>query len=131
MATNQGGIRPGAGRPRGTVKSGSRVNRLTQRYNNDEMNRIQSLAEQMGYGSDITSYIRDTVLGVRACKSLYRNSFFGAKLPSCFEVQKSDKQIRLEKQGCVFQGQGKLDDHEIDPDKPWCCGRPLKNTVLR
>lgn len=41
-------------------------------------------------------------------------------------VSKSEKQITLEKQGCVFQGQEWLDNHEIDPVKECYCGRPLK-----
>jgi hypothetical protein len=42
-----------------------------------------------------------------------------------FKVQKSDKQIQLEKQGCVFRGQEALDNHEISLDKECYCGRPL------
>lgn len=41
-------------------------------------------------------------------------------------VQKSEKQKTLERQGCVFQGQESLDNHEIDPIKKCYCGRPLK-----
>ena len=41
-------------------------------------------------------------------------------------VQKSEKQKRLEIQGCVFYGQELLDNHELDPCKPCYCGRPNK-----
>ncbi len=37
---------------------------------------------------------------------------------------KSDKQIQLEKQGCVFTGQERLDNHELDINKKCYCGRP-------
>jgi hypothetical protein len=39
----------------------------------------------------------------------------------------SEKQKTLEAQGCVFRGQERLDNHEIDPNKECYCGRP--NTV--
>lgn len=39
-------------------------------------------------------------------------------------ILKSDKQIKLERQGCQFHGQELLDNHEIDPNKPCYCGRP-------
>ena len=38
---------------------------------------------------------------------------------------KTDKQKRLERQGCVFFWQELLDNHELDPDKECYCGRPL------
>lgn len=41
-------------------------------------------------------------------------------------VQRSDKQIQLEAQGCRFMGQESLDNHELDPNKPCQCGRPNK-----
>jgi len=44
-----------------------------------------------------------------------------------FLVSKTDKQIQLEKQGCVFRGQEFLDNHELDPDKKCYCGRPDKD----
>lgn len=40
-----------------------------------------------------------------------------------FAVAKSEKQIILERQGCVFRGQELLDNHEIDPTKDCYCGR--------
>ena len=39
-------------------------------------------------------------------------------------VCKSEKQIQLERQGCRFNGQELLDNHELDPEKPCQCGRP-------
>ena len=39
---------------------------------------------------------------------------------------KTDKQKRLERQGCMFSGQELLDNHELDPDKECYCGRPLR-----
>lgn len=45
-----------------------------------------------------------------------------------FPILKSEKQITLEKQGCVFQGQEWLDNHEIDPKKECYCKRP--NCIL-
>ena len=42
-------------------------------------------------------------------------------------MMKSDKQKQLEKQGCVFNGQELLDNHEIDIKKNCYCGRPLSN----
>ena len=39
---------------------------------------------------------------------------------------KSDKQRILERNGCVFRGQERLDKHELDPDKRCYCGRPNK-----
>ena len=39
-------------------------------------------------------------------------------------VLKSEKQILLEKQGCVFKGQELLDNHELDITKKCYCGRP-------
>lgn len=39
-------------------------------------------------------------------------------------VSKSKKQIQLEKQGCVFRGQERLSNHEIDVKKECYCGRP-------
>jgi hypothetical protein len=38
-------------------------------------------------------------------------------------VKKSEKQIRLEQQGCIFTGQEFLDNHELDMTKPCYCGR--------
>lgn len=43
---------------------------------------------------------------------------------------KSEKQIQLEKQGCRFNGQEKLDNHEIDIKKPCYCGRPNNSTQI-
>lgn len=61
--------KPGAGRPKGTSKPGSRNNVLSQRYNNTELATIYKHAEECGYGSDLTGYIRDTMLlGAMACK---------------------------------------------------------------
>ena len=40
-------------------------------------------------------------------------------------VAKSEKQIILERQGCVFRGQELLDNHEIDPTKDCYCGRKM------
>jgi len=37
---------------------------------------------------------------------------------------KSEKQKKLERQGCKFQGQEPLDNHELDTRKPCYCGRP-------
>jgi hypothetical protein len=45
-----------------------------------------------------------------------------------FSVQKSDKQVELERQHHIFRGQEPLDNHEIDPAKPCYCGRPLSDT---
>ena len=39
-------------------------------------------------------------------------------------VQKSDKQVQLESQGCICRGQERLDNHELDPSKPCYCVRP-------
>ena len=47
------------------------------------------------------------------------------EFPSSWMV-KGDKQIQLEKNGCVFTGQELLDNHEIDPEKECYCGRPNK-----
>ena len=41
------------------------------------------------------------------------------------KVMKSDKQRKLESNGCVFRGQERLDNHQADPKKPCYCGRPL------
>jgi hypothetical protein len=41
-----------------------------------------------------------------------------------FSVRKSQNQRQLEKQGCVFVGQELLGNHELDPEKDCCCGRP-------
>ena len=43
-------------------------------------------------------------------------------------VMKSNKQIQLEKQGCRFNGQELLSNHELDKDKKCYCGRPNNNT---
>ncbi|MFK5949869.1 MAG: hypothetical protein QM500_13990 [Methylococcales bacterium] len=43
-------------------------------------------------------------------------------------VCKSDKQVQLESNGCVFRGQELLDNHEIDIEKECSCGRPNKAT---
>lgn len=43
-------------------------------------------------------------------------------------VCKSEKQIKLERQGCVFNGQELLDNHELDDKKECYCGRPNKDT---
>jgi len=48
---------------------------------------------------------------------------------SMFNVLKSYKQRQLEKQGCVFQGQELLDNHEFDPEKECYCGRPNKRAI--
>ena len=39
----------------------------------------------------------------------------------------SEKQKKLESNGCVFKGQERLDSHEIDASKPCYCGRQNKN----
>ena len=39
---------------------------------------------------------------------------------------KSDKQKTLEANGCVFKGQERMDNHELDLSKECYCGRPLK-----
>ena len=39
---------------------------------------------------------------------------------------KSEKQIKLEVNGCVFNGQERLDNHELNKDKECYCGRPNK-----
>ena len=46
-----------------------------------------------------------------------------------FNVQTSDKQKTLEKNGCVFNGykQELLSNHEIDPKKECYCGRLATN----
>jgi len=46
-----------------------------------------------------------------------------------FEIVRSDNQITLERQGCVFRGQELLDSHELDPDKECYCGRPNKGNL--
>ncbi len=46
------------------------------------------------------------------------------KTKSTFSVQKSEKQIKLKEQGCVFRGQEFLDNHELDINKMCYCGRP-------
>ena len=40
-------------------------------------------------------------------------------------VYKSEKQLILERQGHVFNGQELLDNHEIDETKECYCGRPV------
>ena len=47
-----------------------------------------------------------------------------------FEVSptRSEKQVQLERQGCVFKGQEWLDNHELDSSKPCYCGRPKSPT---
>ena len=45
---------------------------------------------------------------------------------SKFLIQKSDLQKALEMQGHVFQGQESLTAHELNPEKPCYCGRPVK-----
>ena len=47
-----------------------------------------------------------------------------------FAVVKSQKQMQLEAQGCIFRGgqQELLDNHERDPMKDCYCGRP--NRIL-
>ena len=47
-----------------------------------------------------------------------------------FEVQVSDKQKQLERQGCKFSGQELLDNHELDMDKPCYCNRPNPNPEI-
>jgi len=47
-----------------------------------------------------------------------------------FRVSKSEKQETLEENGCVFRGQELLDNHEIDPEKPCYCGRPMLGQVF-
>ena len=43
-------------------------------------------------------------------------------------VMKSDKQKALEANGCVFRGQERLDNHELDVNKECYCGRPAQKT---
>lgn len=59
--------------------------------------------------------------GIHA-ESDFRKEFYGDK----FEVARSEKQIELERQGHIFNGQEALDNHEIDPSKECYCGRPVK-----
>jgi len=42
------------------------------------------------------------------------------------EVSKSDLQIKLDKNGCIFHGQEMLSKHEQNPRKPCFCGRKAK-----
>lgn len=42
---------------------------------------------------------------------------------------KSDLQIKLENQGCVFNGQEALSNHEENINKPCYCKRPLYGKV--
>lgn len=49
--------------------------------------------------------------------------FIANSLPESW-VMKSDKQITLENNGCVFRGQERLDNHEINLEKECYCGRP-------
>ncbi len=39
-------------------------------------------------------------------------------------MQKSEKQIKLEEQGCVCIRQDPLNKHELNINKPCYCGRP-------
>lgn len=41
-----------------------------------------------------------------------------------FPVMRSEKQVQLEANGCVFRGQEALDNHQLDKSKPCYCGRP-------
>jgi hypothetical protein len=41
----------------------------------------------------------------------------------------SEMQRVLERHGCVFSGQERLDRHEVDPTKPCYCGRPNRATM--
>ena len=43
-------------------------------------------------------------------------------------VCKSNKQVQLESNGCVFRGQEALDNHELNINKECYCGRP--NTYI-
>lgn len=53
-------------------------------------------------------------------------SNIAAMIPESWLI-KSDKQIKLERQGCRFaMGQELLDNHELDPKKECHCGRPNK-----
>ena len=58
--------------------------------------------------------------------NLERKSVAG-RLPDTW-ARKSEKQIKLEKQGCAFSGQELLDNHELDSEKKCYCGRPNKAT---
>lgn len=42
------------------------------------------------------------------------------------QAVKSQKQRKLERQGCGFKGQERIDNHELDIRKPCYCGRPNK-----
>jgi hypothetical protein len=44
-------------------------------------------------------------------------------------MMKSDKQVRLEKNGCAFRGQERLDAHEEDTAKDCYCGRPNRVAI--
>ena len=44
---------------------------------------------------------------------------------------KSDKQKQLEENGCVFRGQERLDNHELDLTKECYCGRSNKTKQIQ
>lgn len=48
-----------------------------------------------------------------------------------FPILKSEKQIQLESQGCLFREQELLDNHELNPEKECYCGRPLRFKLER
>jgi len=43
----------------------------------------------------------------------------------------SEKQKKLESQGCKFAGQERLDNHQLDENLPCYCGRPNKQIEAR